>query len=196
MRYTDPWSEYLSQLQQYVEQQTKKLEQLEARVHKLENDQTNKHHTTIEKLEYNFDQLKIERLDGTLHIGISPDDLSKIDDVAFPQSPPTSIPNNQSAMKHQLIADLDIYLNEQGPHLLQQYANNYNYPMNDSFQALMLDDVRKQLPERIKYYEEEAHNNRHVTTEKDSRHYIFDQIKREIDYSLKKFFEQDQSKGE
>ena len=38
----------------------------------------------VERLEYKFDQLKIEKLDGTLNIGINPADLNNIEDMEIP----------------------------------------------------------------------------------------------------------------
>ena len=38
----------------------------------------------VEKMEYKFDQLKVETLEGTLNIGLNPTDLQGIEDFSVP----------------------------------------------------------------------------------------------------------------
>lgn len=46
----------------------------------------------VDRIEYAFDQLKIETLDGTLNIGINPSDLSSIEDAAIPKRRASPMP--------------------------------------------------------------------------------------------------------
>ena len=46
---------------------------------------------TVERLEYKFDQLKVETLEGTLNIGLNPTDLNAIEDLAVPPKPHSKI---------------------------------------------------------------------------------------------------------
>ncbi|MDL4842869.1 spore germination protein GerPC [Aquibacillus rhizosphaerae] len=195
MNHSNPWYEYVYNLQKYVEQQDKRVNQLEQRLSQVENNQANAKHTTIEKLEYNFDQLKIERLDGTLHIGVSPDDLSKIDDLSLNQQPLSNFQQPHS-IKQQTVSQLDSYLSEQGPSFLNQLSNDYNYPVNESYQEMMLNDVRKQLPERVAHYEKNARNESSLNNDKQLSNYIYEQVKSEINYSLQQFFENEKTKGD
>lgn len=41
----------------------------------------------VDKIEYKFDQLKVESLDGTLNIGLNPTDLNNIDEFAVNNQP-------------------------------------------------------------------------------------------------------------
>ncbi|RTE07851.1 spore germination protein GerPC [Paenibacillus whitsoniae] len=106
------WQQWAQHLCAYVELQKQRIDQLEQTVSKL--DQTVQALTQtvsslkqtvdkqqedlkavkeekrfhIDKIEYNFDQLKVEKLDGTLTIGISPSTLDQIDDFAVNGSNP------------------------------------------------------------------------------------------------------------
>jgi spore germination protein PC len=77
------WQQWAQQLSAYIELQKQRIDKLEETVTKLQADldavkvQKRVH---IDKIEYNFDQLKVEKLDGTLTIGISPSSLDNVDD--------------------------------------------------------------------------------------------------------------------
>lgn len=78
-----PPQSYFQQLHAYLQWQTQKLQQLEASIGLLQQeiDALKQQRTVrVDKIEYKFDQLKIERLDGTLHIGISPELGKTIED--------------------------------------------------------------------------------------------------------------------
>ncbi|MDF2648327.1 MAG: spore germination GerPC family protein [Paenibacillus sp.] len=79
------WQQWAQQVSAYIEMQKQRIDTLEQTVTKLQmelnalKDQKRVH---IDKIEYNFDQLKVEKLDGTLTIGISPSSLDNIDDLS------------------------------------------------------------------------------------------------------------------
>ena len=58
----------------------KKIQSLEKRVSEIQN-RTPVH---IDRMEYKFDQLKVETLEGTLNIGLNPSDLQGIEDYSVP----------------------------------------------------------------------------------------------------------------
>ncbi|MDU0205002.1 spore germination protein GerPC [Paenibacillus sp. MAH-36] len=77
------WQQWAQQLSAYIELQKQRIDKLEETVTKLQSDLDalkveKRFH--IDKIEYNFDQLKVEKLDGTLTIGISPSSLDNVDD--------------------------------------------------------------------------------------------------------------------
>ncbi|UKS26423.1 spore germination protein GerPC [Paenibacillus sp. HWE-109] len=77
------WQQWAQQLSAYIEMQKQRIDKLEQNVKKLQDDLTalkDQKRVHIDKIEYNFDQLKVEKLDGTLTIGISPSALDNIDD--------------------------------------------------------------------------------------------------------------------
>ena len=180
MNRANSWEEYIYQLHNYIRDQDKRIKDLEERINQLESNNNKGNQTTIEKLEYHFDQLKIERLDGTLHIGLSPEELGVTDDF--------SINQNRNQVQGQVINQLQAYLNEQGPSLLHQLANKYGHPPNQINQQILLDDVRKQLPERVAHYEKYARDHRVTQSEYELSQYIFEQVQKEINHSLSEYF--------
>lgn len=79
------WQQWAQQLSAYVEMQKQRIDQLEQTITKLQSDLNalkDQKRFHIDKIEYNFDQLKVEKLDGTLTIGISPSSLDNIEDFA------------------------------------------------------------------------------------------------------------------
>src|SRR5699024_7941328 len=111
------WTNYFYDLHQHIRQQDNKIKQLEFRLREMEENDQDRPNTTIEKIEYNFDQLKIERLDGTLHIGLTPSDPENIDD--FGVNKEQSGGNSPTAMEHTLQSDLQQQIHQDGPAIIQ-----------------------------------------------------------------------------
>ncbi|WP_158633950.1 spore germination protein GerPC [Radiobacillus deserti] len=177
------WNDYLQQLHTYVGEQQRKIDDLEQRVLALENDK--KQHTVVEKLEYNFDQLKIERLDGTLHIGLSPEELSSMDSTALQIPPRRNEPNSLEA-RDPILQQLHTYVNKELPNRIQQLSKEYQVPIDDNFEKEILTDIRTQLSGRLAYYRKEQ------TPE----HSLYPVISQEIDHSLQQFFIRELEKGD
>ena len=69
-----------------LEAQDKRILQLEQELKRLTEEISllkNKPPIHVDKIEYKFDQLKVESLDGTLNIGLNPSDLNNIDELAI-----------------------------------------------------------------------------------------------------------------
>lgn len=88
MYVNEEWYNFIHELHQLTEKHNQQIKQFEKTVENMQNklnalekttQERNKH--MIDKIEYHFDQLKIEHLDGTLHIGMSPNDLENIEDL-------------------------------------------------------------------------------------------------------------------
>lgn len=196
MDYSQSWSNYISELHQYVQNQDKKIKDLEQRILNLENNEpANAKQTTIEKLEYHFDQLKIERLDGTLHIGLTPEDLSNVENLSLNQPSEPASNQYQVPFKQQMVTQLDSYLTGEGPALLEQIANESGIPLDHQYRSRILEDIRKQLPERIAFYEQNGHKQG-MPENQEMSDFINIQVKNEIKDSLRNFFQNEQPKGE
>jgi spore germination protein PC len=133
---------YIQQLQQQVQLLNLKINSLETRIQQCElMDHSPK--TNIEKLEYHFDQLKIEHLDGTLHIGVTPEDLTKTDDFSLP------LPQHPSASLYQ---ELQQAFDYNLPPYIQTLESDYDFQLTDAYRQTLLQDMRKQLPNRLTHY--------------------------------------------
>ncbi|WP_052487711.1 spore germination protein GerPC [Gordoniibacillus kamchatkensis] len=79
------WPEYFRRLQAYLQWQTERITELQRTVASLQIELAalkEQKGVRIDRIEYSFDQLKVERLDGTLNIGITPGGLKSIEEFA------------------------------------------------------------------------------------------------------------------
>ncbi|WP_347550901.1 spore germination protein GerPC [Pseudalkalibacillus hwajinpoensis] len=146
----------LQQMQQSIEQQNHRIKMLENMVDELKttNDELSKTpKTNIEKIEYKFDQLKIERLDGTLNIGLTPNGGAEmLDDFTVNGNnglntnhvPPEAIQSIQQ--------NIHSYMKNDAIKQLGELEKTYNYPLDDPYRHFILNDIQKQLDQRINYY--------------------------------------------
>ena len=143
-------------LQQLVQEQAVLLTTLQDRIKHLEEQVTelkNRPHTVVEKIEYKFDQLKVETLEGTLNIGLNPLQAPSIDDFTV---------ENQSiqVQRHPQINDLRQYVTERIQKHLEKDAwtqirgleESTRSHVDDYYKQMMIDDIKNQMETRIPYY--------------------------------------------
>ncbi|CQR47011.1 putative spore germination protein GerPC [Paraliobacillus sp. PM-2] len=179
----DAWYHYIEQLHAYIKKQDQTIRDLSTRMNDLESQQKNiPSNTIIEKLEYHFDQLKIERMDGTLHIGFTPEDLANVEDFSVPLQ-------QRSKQKKQvdpLLVKLEDYVNGVAPNLLNQMALEENRPIDETKKELIIQDICNQLSERVSFYKKEAEKQQIQQNVREP--FIFNKVKEEIDYGLREYF--------
>lgn len=192
------WNHYLNEIQQTNQYLLQKTKQLEERINQLETSQKENNHTTVEKIEYKFDQLKIEHLEGTLHVGLSPNDLSNVENLDFGNNGTVPMkkmnPNPTSQQQPSLIAKLNKYVHEDVPPIVQNLAKEYNHPMDSDYENMLLLDIETQLPQRITFYEREARGKQIPNPEIPS--YIYEQIKKEISHSIATYMKTNRKEGD
>ncbi|MBM7702635.1 spore germination protein GerPC [Metabacillus iocasae] len=173
--------QYVQQLGAYVQKQDERIQKLEtelfdlqAKVKELEDTPR----TSIEKIEYKFEQLKIDTLDGTLNIGLNPISPENIEDViingqqptvTFPPETPASMadspqvpgqnPSLQPLDRSKQIeiistihTDLTNELNEHGNELIGKILQERNLSIDHSYYNFIIEDIKKQLEQRIAFH--------------------------------------------
>lgn len=187
------WNRYFYELQQHIQNQDERIKSLEEQVQHLISSQEGKNGVTIERVEYKFDQLKIETLSGSLHIGLSPEDLNPIEDLALGQAnQPPPYPNTPTMDQH-ILNELNQWCQSFVPHMIDDLANTYNRNIDESHQTVMIQDIQKQFPHRIAHYHKLA-EEQSMTNEHELKAYIIDHIQNEVHQSLTKYMKND--KGE
>ncbi|MFG6116219.1 spore germination protein GerPC [Halobacillus sp. MO56] len=186
MNYYGSWQQYMEQMMKQLQAQQQEIKALHQKLETLEQNHSDQPRTVIEKIEYNFDQLKIETLEGTLHIGLTPQELSQIDDASLwgqqqPVPPSAPKPANQ-----QILEELDHYLMDQGGAIIRSLAANNQIAMDQQKEQSIIQDIRNQLPSRIAHHEKQD--------PKPDPEKIVHQIKAEVEHSIAQFL--NQSKGE
>ncbi len=170
-----------------LQQQQKTIDQLQKKIKDLQSvEQPPK--TVIEKIEYHFDQLKIETLEGTLQIGLTPNgsELSDISDLYSKQqnTPNTQLPKTDDQALH----FLQEYMTSDIPGWMNQYVRDHDIQVSENHKERMIADIRKQLPQRMEYYRGQKPE---APPEE-----IFHQIQTEIQHSIAQYFETFEGDGD
>ncbi|MGM9987776.1 MAG: spore germination protein GerPC [Bacillaceae bacterium] len=152
----------------FIQQTQLKMNQLENRVQTLEStvqsmqqeltELQSKSSIHIDRIEYKFDQLKVETLEGTLNIGLNPFNGEQIEDFALGQngvnvnkvdSPPSApVPNLYENIANQMHNYVDTY----GFKRLKDIETETRTSLDDEQRAMMVDDIRSQIEPRLPYY--------------------------------------------
>jgi spore germination protein PC len=149
---------YVSKLQQMIEDQNEKMKELELQVKKLKK-QVNELSEKPQTIEYKFDQLKVEKLEGTLHIGIGHSAESKDlieqfnigqNTVQMPGQMKRSVIENPNY--REMIKAMDEFFEKEAPIYLKSLETKINVPLDESYRVFILEDVQRQVPGRIKHY--------------------------------------------
>lgn len=150
--------EYIRQLHMFVESQATKIKNLESLVQSLTsdiNELKSKPTIQVDKIEYKFDQLKVETLEGTLNIGLNPTDLQSIEDFAVEGKQAVGHPigpANQFQSTMRIEESLLQNIDSEVVSIIQQYNQENQVNIDESYVAFIKDDIRKQLPNRIQFH--------------------------------------------
>ncbi|MFJ7728070.1 spore germination protein GerPC [Neobacillus sp. NPDC097160] len=149
--------QYLQWLQMSIQAQEKRIAALEQTIQKLRTDLAQigeKPTIHVDRIEYKFDQLKVETLEGTLNIGLNPNDLSGIEDFAVQnQSLKTPFsPKEQMRLSTKIEEAIHGFLETDLPLIVKDTQRNMAIPPNESYLSFIKEDIIKQLPGRIDYH--------------------------------------------
>lgn len=204
-----PWQAWSLELQSKLRAQQSQIYSLEQQLavlceqlKQLESKPT----YTIEKLEYHFDQLKVEKLEGTLNIGMTPPGMpngeGEIDQLAVQQKP-NVYPAAASGLTPpsepyaDVRAELDRYLNLQGMQKLAALEAEYGVELDPYHRRMVLEDVRKQLPSRIHFYmqlkpgEHESNGQgQEPQSEQQKKEMILSKTIRDTDAAMQRYIQQ------
>ncbi|MFZ3589143.1 spore germination protein GerPC [Bacillus sp. DJP31] len=151
---------YLQQLNQAIQQQQLEIQRLQKSLVLIQTeikDLKAKPSTTIEKVEYKFDQLKIETLEGTLNIGLNPYNSEQVEDFSVNQGK-VNVPQQSFAPQIQESVRQSIlhYLDQEGYKKIQSVQQRTGTPLNEDYYDFMIQDVKRQLDGRVQYYLEQT----------------------------------------
>lgn len=180
------YSQYLQWLQMCIQAQEKRIAGLEQLIHKMQEDLKqvrDKPAIHVGTIEYKFDQLKVEKLDGTLNIGLNPSDLSGIEDFAV-QNQSLNTPLSPKAQMQRSMKIEEViyrYLETDLPQIIEETQRTLMIQPNESYLSFIKQDIIKQLPNRIDYHlkahidEDRSSKNDHTDEE-----IIIEALKKEI----------------
>lgn len=158
----------IQHLQKKIKSLEKKVEQLEGRPP-----------VRIDRMEYKFDQLKVETLEGTLNIGLNPSDLQGIEDLSVPTPKGTLTPEDRMSMFTEIENSIQAYLDTNLQDIVQKTAQPLQSNVDETYYQFILEDIKKQLPNRIEYYLNQPLRKEHTGSEQ-QKEWMIEQLKKEI----------------
>ncbi|WP_159462048.1 spore germination protein GerPC [Salirhabdus sp. Marseille-P4669] len=186
------WQSYQYSLEQWIRNQSHKIKALEERLDYLEGQlQTMQEQksTSVEKIEYHFDQLKIETLEGTLNIGLSPQGIDSADELSIPNPLVKNAPANPNPFTQQLQGELQPFLRNELPTKLKEFAEKHKKSFPPGFENMIYQDIYRQLPARIEHYIRLHSENNNGVLNENTKQTVMEDIKKEITHSIQSFFE-------
>jgi spore germination protein PC len=181
----------LQSMQTYLYKQDKKIRSLQQKITSMEQkitDLQSRPPVHVERLEYKFDQLKVETLEGTLNIGLNPTDLQGIEDFSVPSKNGSAAPKERMSMFTDVENSIHQYLDTNLPSIMIDVGQQLNIQADESYREFILQDIKKQLPNRIEYYLNQPLRNGNGTPEQ-QKEYILEQMKKEIHYGVLTFLQ-------
>ena len=134
---------------QKMDEMNKIIRQLQQEIKQLKDGST----PPVVKNEYKFDLLKVERLEGTLNIGLNPNGPdSAVGELDVGQSMNVPPSKEHQDICQQVQKKMNQYLNQEACKVLERLEKRYAYPLEDSYRNFIINDVRQQLDKRIQHY--------------------------------------------
>ncbi|HUC92228.1 MAG TPA: spore germination protein GerPC [Paenibacillus sp.] len=153
---------------------------------------------TVIRNEYKFDLLKVETLSGTLNIGIKPDGKdSSIEEFAVEQSMNVETVEKEYPELYKRIQEqITGYLHHDAYATLRICENKYDYTLDDPYRKFIVEDVKKQIDGRIRYYLNQFKAEQVEPEQLTQMEWqIVENIKRDIEQTFETFVKHLPSKG-
>jgi len=182
--------QYTIEMKAYLEKMEKRVTDLELELASFKNQLKQRElqqPVTIEKIEYKFDQLKIERLDGTLNIGINPSELQELSDFTIDQKP-FPVPNNaqeRHQMAESITLEITTFIEQHLSDLISENERELGRNFEGQYDAFIKDDLYKQLHERIQFYLDQFPFNPKQERDQDYKERIIEQMKTDIEQAIR-----------
>jgi spore germination protein PC len=183
------------QVYQYIADLNKRIQNLEAIIGELQQEVSSlkeKPSINVERIEYRFDQLKVETLEGTLNIGLNPSDLENIEDLAVESQSPAPVPPVKQAgmedIQKSLMPRVDDYIDKEVPGIITDTELQLGTSLDESYHTLIKEDIKKQMPQRIQFYLQSMPRNQDMLQSDDSwQDRILAKVKSDINNAIYSF---------
>lgn len=173
---------YLQQLQAYVQMQEQRIQKLESSMKKMKEEmaQNDRQPIHIDRIEYKFDQLKVETLEGTLNIGLNPSDLQDIDDFSVDQKELQTPYSPKKLFKRNMEIETALltFIEGELPQIVEEAEANLKMPNDSSYVEFIKEDIKKQLTSRVDYYLKQQSNRNLDSQEEKTK--VIETLKTEI----------------
>ncbi|WP_152396904.1 spore germination protein GerPC [Paenibacillus guangzhouensis] len=192
------YNSHLQQLHSYISWQADKINKLETNVEEIKKELTdfrNQKQISVDKIEYRFDLLKVENLNGTLVIGVTPDGAKSIEEMAKNgYSVVHSSKDKHSELYDSTSNTMEHYLKSEVPGKIDSISKQFQLNVDHEYRQRMTNDLKKQLHDRIHHYMNQVDHDKDLST---SKQFILDHVKRDIQIAIEQHLEsiQNHKKG-
>lgn len=188
---------YLQQLQQFIQQQQEKINALETQLAQLTEqieELKQRPSSSIGKVEYKFDQLKVENLNGTLNIGLNPftgkgemiEDFN-VETETLKVNPETQV---NPDFYQDIIQEMHRYLDEEAYSRILHFEQEERTPLDDMYRQMMIDDIKQQMEHRLPYYLSQIQPHPEITSNPQyMKSVIIQAMKQDIDKAFLSFIQ-------
>ena len=187
---------YATEMKKYLEKQEQRILTLETEISSLKTklqQLTTEKPVTIEKIEYKFDQLKIERLEGTLNIGVNPGEIEEFNNPSvsgiMSSTADTFTPDQREMVSNQISAEVSAFIDRELSEMIAQHEKQMNLRFEGQYDNFIKEDLFKQLPERIEFYLNNHPYNKNVEQANEYTEKIIEQIKTDISQAIYHFLQ-------
>lgn len=104
-------------------------------------------------MEYKFDQLKVENLNGTLNIGLNPFSAKgqqiedfQVDTETLKVNPETE---TNPDFYQGILQEMHRYLDEEAYNRILHFEQEERTPLDEMYRQMMVDDIKKQMEHRL-----------------------------------------------
>ncbi|UVI33290.1 spore germination protein GerPC [Paenibacillus spongiae] len=189
--------QFLQQLNGYMHYQNEQIRQMDAKlqdvIQELKRLKQHNAEPPVIRNEYRFDLLKVEKLEGTLNIGINPngsDSDSSIEEFAVEQTldAPSLIEKQYPQLLPDLQQQVDNYLNNGAYDSLNELESQYKYPLDTQYRKFIVEDVKKQTDKRIRDYLKRVRPDDATPEQLTSiQQSVYEDVKRDIEKTFESF---------
>ncbi|WP_134699276.1 spore germination protein GerPC [Ammoniphilus sp. YIM 78166] len=171
----------------------KMVAELNQEVNELKNRPTNVNNT------YQFDLLKVERLEGTLSIGLNPNgEGNSLGDLSINQSissPKSGTPHSE--LFGRICTNINNYLDTDAYETMKSLEAQYQRPLEDAYRKFIIQDVKRQIDQRIMYYLHQLEENGlDENQQSDMEHMIYEKVQQDISKTFQLYLQNLPQKGD
>lgn len=164
----------------------KQLQDLQGDIDSIKNNKT----ASIGPINYHFEQLKIEKLEGTLNIGITPNEGNNLDEAMINGKPIGEQEGGTTALSDKIRPEILNYVQEEVPSQFSRLEREQNLSIDENYIQMVTQDLLNQMDGRINEYVSQlpaAEEGRGYTEEESTS--IVEQIKRDIVMAVERHLE-------
>lgn len=182
---------YLQEILRQTAWQSQKLSLLEKQIGEIRESLSAlqaQRSTHIERIEYNFEQLKVETLEGTLVIGLTQSDQGTIDEMTVEGKTFEDIAiNKKDSPAFQRISDeIGDFIRKDLASEIDSRAEQYKMPVDSDLREAMIEDLQRQVGDRIVVYLNQTEGKQAVDDAKERE--ICGKVRQDMLSALDQFF--------